>query len=198
MILITGFEPFDNADINPSFEAVKRLPDNINGNPIIKLELPVVFGEAAAKIIAVIEKESPDAIVMTGVAAGRDKITPEVIAINLADARIPDNAGISPKMERISADGPDGLFSTLPVNQMVRVMEDAGFKAGLSFSAGTYVCNDTFYRVNDYVRAHGMNIPCGFIHVPALKGMDNETDMDLDDLTGALKLCLDYVWKKWE
>ncbi len=193
MILVTGFEPFDNAKMNPSFEAVKKLPDSINGNQIMKLELPVVFGEAAAKVIAAIEKGSPDAVVMTGVAAGRDKITPEVIAINLADARIPDNAGASPKMERIAADSPDGLFSTLPVSRMVTVMGDAGVKAGLSYSAGTYVCNDTFYRVNDYVRIHGLNIPCGFIHVPAPKTMDNETDMDIDDLAEALELCLNCI-----
>ena len=193
MILITGFEPFDNAELNPSREAVKLLPDMIGNEKIEKLELPVVFSEAAEMIIKQIECETPDAVIMTGVAAGRDKITPEVSAINLADARIPDNAGNAPKWERIVEDAPDGLFSTLPVRQMVKAMEDAGLKAGLSYSAGTYVCNDTFFRVCSYVRTHGLDIPCGFIHVPNPKGMDKGSDMTVEDFARALEICAGTV-----
>ena len=190
MILITGFEPFDNAALNPSREAVKLLPDMIGNEKIEKLQLPVVFGEAAEMIIKQIEHETPSALIMTGVAAGRDKITPEVSAINLADARIPDNAGQSPKWERIIEDAPDGLFSTLPVRQMVDAMEAAGFKAGLSYSAGTYVCNDTFFRVCYHMKNIAPNIPCGFIHVPNPKGMDKGSDMTVEDFANALEICI--------
>ncbi len=193
MILFTGFEPFDNAKTNPSFEAVKLLPGTIGGVPVVKMELPVVFGEAAKMIIKQIEHEIPAAIVMTGVAAGRDKITPEVIAVNLADARIPDNAGNSPKWERIIPDGPDGLFSALPVKEMVSAMEAAGLKAGLSYSAGTYVCNDTFYRVCSYVRTHSLDIPCGFIHVPAPKGSEKGSEMTVEDFTRGLMVCAERL-----
>ena len=193
MILFTGFEPFDNAKMNPSFEAVKMLPAEIKGVQIEKMELPVVFGDAAEMIIKRIGREMPEAIVMTGVASGREKITPEVIAINLADARIPDNAGNSPKWERIIPDGDDGIFSTLPVKQMVSSMEAAGLAAGLSYSAGTYVCNDTFYRVCSYVRAHCPEIPCGFIHVPNPKGADKGTEMTIGDFARALKICAETI-----
>ena len=190
MILITGFEPFDSAAVNPSREAVKLLPNTINDKKIDKLQLPVVFGEAAEMIIKQIERETPSALIMTGVAAGRDKITPEVSAINLADARIPDNTGNAPKWERIIDDAPDGLFSTLPVKRMVEAMEAAGFKAGLSYSAGTYVCNDTFFRVCHHMRSIAPDVPCGFIHVPNPKGMDKGTDMTVEDLAKALEICI--------
>lgn len=193
MILFTGFEPFDNAKTNPSFEAVRLLPSEIKGARVEKLELPVVFGEAAEMIINRIGCETPEAVIMTGVAAGRDKITPEVTAVNLADARIPDNAGHSPKWERIIPDGPDGIFSTLPVREMVSAMEAAGLAAGLSHSAGTYVCNDTFYRVCSYVRTRGLDIPCGFIHVPTPKGTDKGTEMAVEDFALALEICAESV-----
>ncbi|MCR5278669.1 MAG: pyroglutamyl-peptidase I [Lachnospiraceae bacterium] len=196
MILFTGFEPFDNGKSNPSFEAVKLLPDRINGVQVEKLELPVVFGEASETIIKRLEVEIPDAIIMTGLAAGREAITPEVVAINLADARIPDNAGNEPKWARIIQDGPDGLFSTLPVKQMVSDMEAAGLKASLSYSAGTYVCNDTFYRVCNYIRAKAPKVPCGFIHVPAPKGMDKGTEFTLEDFAKAFEICASAALKK--
>ena len=193
MILITGFEPFDNAETNPSFEAVKLFPDTIGDVPVMKMELPVVFGEAARMVIDRIKAVTPDAVIMTGVAAGRDRITPEVTAVNLADARIPDNAGNSPKWERIIPDGPDGIFSTLPVKAMVSAMEEAGPKAGLSFSAGTYVCNDTFYRVCSFVRAHCPEIPCGFIHVPAPAGGEKGSGMTVEDFARGLKICAEIL-----
>lgn len=193
MILITGFEPFDKAASNPSFEAIKLLPDVIEGERIEKLELPVVFGKAAEMVIERIESDRPDAVVMTGVAAGRDKITPEVIAVNLADARIPDNEGNHPKWESIVPDGPDGLFSTLHVNRIVSAIEDSGIRAGLSFSAGAYVCNDVFYRVCHHCRANDSAIPCGFIHVPFPKGYEKGSDLTMEDLARAMEIALGTV-----
>ena len=193
MILITGFEPFDSAAVNPSREAVKLLPDTINNEKIEKLQLPVVFGEAAEKVLESIKDETPTAIIMTGVASGRDKITPEVSAIHSADERIPDNAGNVPKWERIIDDAPDGLFSTLPVKRITEAMEAAGFKAGLSYSAGTYVCNDTFFRVCHHMRNTAPNVPCGLIHVPNPKGMDKGTDMTVEDFAKALEICIKAI-----
>ncbi|MBP5160366.1 MAG: pyroglutamyl-peptidase I [Lachnospiraceae bacterium] len=190
MILITGFEPFDNSLLNPSFEAVKLLPGETDGVEIEKLELPVVFGDAAEMVIDRIKRQLPAAVIMTGVASNRDRITPEVTAINLANARIPDNAGRSPKWERIIEDAPDGIFSTLPVNRMVSAMEEAGLKAALSYSAGTYVCNDTFFRVCNYVRSNALCIPCGFIHVPDPEGAGKASGMTLEDFARALEICV--------
>ena len=193
MILITGFEPFDKAESNPSYEAVKMLPEKIKGKTIEKLELPVVFAEAAGVVIAKIRENSPEAVIMTGVAGGREKITPEVVAINLADARIPDNKGNAPKWQPIIGDGPDGIFSTLPVQEMVRRMNETGYGAALSFSAGSYVCNDTFYRVCNYIKEKEPEIPCGFIHVPNPKGTEKGTDMTVEDFAKALEICVEAV-----
>ena len=191
MILITGFEPFNNDAVNPSFAAVKLLKDEINGERIIKLELPVVFYEAADIVIKNILNYDPKAVIMTGVAAGRNFITPEVIAVNIADARIPDNKKNKPPFQKISATSPDGLFSTLPVNEMVENMNDAGLDAQLSYSAGTFVCNDTFYRVMDFLRTNNFHTPCGFIHVPNPKGMPQGSDMDIKAISKGLKIAIE-------
>ncbi len=193
MILITGFEPFDGAESNPSFEAVKMLPEKIKGETVEKLELPVVFSEAAEKVIAAIRKNTPKAVIMTGVAGGREKITPEVVAVNIAEARIPDNKGNAPRWQPLIEGTPDGIFSTLPVGKMVQRMNEAGFGAALSFSAGTYVCNDTFYRVCNYIKENALGIPCGFIHVPNPKGMEKGTDMTVEDFAKALEICVETV-----
>ena len=193
MILITGFEPFNNDTVNPSYEAVKLLKDEINGEKIIKLELPVVFYEAADILIKNILTYEPKAVIMTGVAAGRNFITPEVIAVNIADARIPDNKENKPPFQKISATSPDGLFSTLPVNEIVKSMNDAGLDAQLSYSAGTFVCNDTFYRVMDFLKTNSLHIPCGFIHVPNPKGMPQGADMDMDNLARGLRIAIETV-----
>jgi pyroglutamyl-peptidase len=99
-ILITGFEPFGGYAVNPSSEAVGLLPDQIDGTDIIKKVLPVVFGDAADQLTEMIRETVPDAVICTGLAAGRKGITPELIAVNIRDARIPDNAGRQPEWEK--------------------------------------------------------------------------------------------------
>ncbi len=193
MILITGFEPFNNDTVNPSYEAIKLLEDEIHGEKIVKLELPVVFSEAADIVIKNILTYNPKAVIMTGVAAGRSFITPEVIAVNIADARIPDNKQNKPSFQKISAASPDGLFSTLPVNEIVEKMNDAGLDAQLSYSAGTFVCNDTFYRVMDFLKTNNLRIPCGFIHVPNPKGMPQGSDMDIVDIAKGLEIAIEVI-----
>ncbi len=193
MILITGFEPFNNDALNPSHEAVKLLKDEIHGEKIIKLELPVVFFEAADMVIKNILTYEPKAVIMTGVAAGRSFVTPEVIAVNIVDARIPDNKKNKPSFQKISVTSPDGLFSTLPVKEIVKNMNDAGLDAQLSYSAGTFVCNDTFYRVMDFLKTNNLNIPCGFIHVPNPKEMPQGSEMSISDLSKGLEISIETL-----
>ena len=190
MILITGFEPFDSAKTNPSYEAIKLLPDTLGDKQIEKLELPVVFKEAADIVINRLKTTAYDAVIMIGVAGTRDAITPEVIAINLADARIPDNKGNSPKWQKISESASDGLFSTLPVKEMAAAMGKENIKASLSYSAGTYVCNDTFFRVLSYIKDNDLGIPCGFIHVPDPDAIKEGSGMTISDLSKALEICI--------
>ena len=165
-LLITGFDPFDGATINPSWEAVKLLPERIGDYEIHKLQIPTVFTLAPRTVLEKAEALRPDVIISVGQAGGRAAVTPERIGINIRDARICDNAGISPKEEPIVADGPDGLFTTLPIKAMIEAIQAAGLPAAISNTAGTFVCNDVLYSLLH--RYHGTGVRCGFIHVPYL------------------------------
>ncbi len=191
-VLITGFEPFDKAEKNPSWEAVKLLPES---HKIVKIELPVVFEKAAELLWDEVIKNKPDAIIMVGVAGNRDAITPEVIAVNIDDARIPDNDGSSPQWQKIDENGPDGIFSSLPVKDMVEKMGENGIKASLSYTAGAYVCNDLFYRTLNNIKKNGLDIRAGFIHVPMPKDYDapHVSELSLNDIAKGLQICKNLI-----
>jgi pyroglutamyl-peptidase len=161
-ILVTGFEAFDKSSLNPSAEIVKAL----KGDDLVTAILPVVFGQASAQLRELIDLHKPSAVLCLGLAVGRSEITPERIAINLENARIADNAGNQPLEQRIMADGPDGHFSTLPLEKMVASMKAAGIPASISLSAGTFVCNHIFYVLQDYLK--DSSIKSGFMHVPLM------------------------------
>lgn len=165
-LLITGFDPFGGADINPSWEAVRQLPDQIGNFVLCKLEIPTVFGKAAETVLSSAKDFSPDVILCIGQAGGRAAVTPERIAINIRDARISDNDGNQPKGKRIAIDGPAAYFSTLSPEIMCDAICKAGIDATISNSAGAFVCNDTLYSLLH----HYANTPVrvGFIHIPYL------------------------------
>ena len=164
-ILVTGFDPFGGETINPAWEAVSRLPDEIGACRVEKLCVPTVFGEAGRVALERAARVRPKAVLCVGQAGGRSAVTPEMVAINLRHARIADNAGAMPQDEPVVAGGENALFSTLPVRAMAQAINAAGIPAEVSYSAGTYVCNDTMYAVVEHLRDTG--IPAGFIHVPA-------------------------------
>lgn len=197
-IIITAFEPFDKAEENPSYEAAKLLPKRIGEADIELIRLPVVFGEAASILEKRIDAIRPDAIIMLGVAGTRTKITPEVIAVNIDDARIPDNHGNSPKFEKIDSVGSDGIFSTLPVTKMVENMTKEGIPSELSYSAGAYVCNDLFYRIMNHLKAKTLDISAGFIHVPNPAESDAETkaELGIDEIAKGIQICVETVLKE--
>ena len=165
-LLITGFEPFGGAEENPSWLAVQALPDRVGGFEVYKLQLPTVFAAAAQMLLEKAEEICPDAIISVGVAVGRDAVTPERIAVNIRDARIPDNAGNQPRGEFVAADGPAAYFATLPVEAMAQAIRDSEIPAIVSNSAGAYVCNDVMYSVLH--RYANTKVKAGFIHVPQL------------------------------
>lgn len=165
-ILITGFDPFDREKINPAYEAVKLLPDKISGAEIIKKEIPTVFAEGAHEVEKAIEQHNPDFVICVGQAGGRSSISVEKVAINLAEARIPDNKGNQPLNKAIIADGPTAYFSTLPVKAMAENVRRHGIPATVSYSAGTFVCNDVMYRLLHLLATKYHHIKGGFIHVP--------------------------------
>ena len=185
-LLISGFDPFGGEKINPSFEAVKLLPDVIGEYELTKIELPTVFGRAAEIMSAKIEEIRPDAVICVGQAGGRRGITPEVIGINLREATIADNAGAQLQNEPVSEGAPDGIFSTLPVREMVAAIKAEGLPASLSFSAGAFVCNDLLFSLLNTYR--GTEIKIGFIHVPFLpeQAKDGVPSMTLSEITKGL------------
>jgi len=166
-ILITAFEPFQQETINATMEALSLLPDSVCGHTLIKRTIPVVFGKAVEAVTALVDDLRPEAVICLGQASGRAEVTPERVAINVMDARIPDNAGEQPVDAPIREDGPAAYFSTLPVKTMVQAMKEAGVPASLSNTAGTFVCNDLMYGLLDHLARTGRNIPAGFIHIPA-------------------------------
>lgn len=167
-ILVTGFDPFGGEKINPAIEAVKRLPNEIAGNKIIKLEVPTIFYQSADVVKKAIEKENPEMVINVGQAGGRGAITPERIAINFQSGSTPDNSGKCPKEGKIQVDGLDGYFTQLPIKKMVTDIRHAGIPAQISNSAGTYVCNHLFYEIQYLIHHDYPDLKGGFIHIPYL------------------------------
>ena len=190
-LLITGFEPFGGEEINPSWETVSRLPDEIGGYTLTKLRVPVVFGEAAQVVLAAAEELMPDAILCVGQAGGRGSITPELVAINLRYAKIPDNKGQQPKDEPVIKEGTQAYFSTLPVRQMAEAIAAAGVAAQVSYSAGAYVCNDLFYTLLH--RYHNTQTKVGFVHIPYAAEQGKEPAMKMADMIKGITVAIENM-----
>ena len=186
-LLITGFEPFDGKNINPSWEAVRRLPDRIGNYELCKLMLPTVYGKAARMVLEKAKEIGAEAVISVGLAGKRDAVTPERIAVNIRDARIPDNEGTLYGGERIAEDGPAAYFSTLPVERISQAIRDVHIPSTVSNTAGCYVCNDVMYTVLRHY--HGTAVRAGFIHVPYLpeQGTPN---LPLEDTVKALETAI--------
>jgi len=183
-LLITGFEPFGGESVNPSWEAVCRLPGEVGGYALTRLCLPVVFGEAAATVMRTAETLCPDVILCIGQAGGRAAITPELVGINLRHAALPDNAGNQPKDEPIIPGGDCAYFSTLPVRKMAEAISAVGVQAQVSYSAGTYVCNDLLYTLLSHFRDSETRV--GFIHIPYCTAQNKTPAMEPEQMVRGL------------
>lgn len=192
-LLITGFDAFGGESINPSWEAVKLLGDNIGDFNIEKLEIPTVYGKAAEKVIARAEKIRPDVIICVGQAGGRAAVTPEVVAINLREAMIADNEGNKFGGAPIMSAAPAAYFSTLPIRDMVDAIKEQGTPASLSYSAGAFVCNDTLYTLLHHYRDSDVKV--GFIHVPFLpeQAKDGVPSLELATIVKALVAAIEAI-----
>lgn len=186
-LLITGFDPFDGQTVNPSWEAVKLLPDTIGEYKLCKLPIPTRYTAAPQIVLQKAAEFRPDVILSVGLAGGRDAVTPERIAVNIRDARIPDNGGVLHSGERIAPDGPAAYFSTVPVEAMAEAVRSLRLPASVSNTAGTYVCNDVLYSLLHHF--HSSSTRVGFIHVPYLpeQGAPN---LPLTDIVRALESCI--------
>ena len=192
-LLVTGFEPFGKETFNPSWEAVRRLPERIGGMFIDKLLVPTVFGLATETVLNRARQTAPDAILCVGQAGGRAAVTPEVVAINLREASIPDNAGRQPVNEPVISGGPAAYFATLPVREMVQAVREAGLPCSLSYSAGAFVCNDLLYGLLHHFDGSGVRV--GFIHVPFLpeQATEGKPSLPLEDAVRALTAAITVI-----
>lgn len=187
-LLITGFDPFDGGTVNPSWEAVRLLPDTLGSYRLTKLPLPTVYETAAEILLKKAREISADVIISVGLAGGRDAVTPERIAVNILDARIADNQGTFHQGERIVPDGPAAYFSTLPVEAMAEAIRSCGIPGAVSNTAGTFVCNNVLYAALH--RYAGTGVRCGFIHVPRLPEQGSPSlplEQTLQALTAAIQ-----------
>ena len=190
-VLLTGFEPFGKATLNPSGEIVKE----ISGDNIVTAILPVAYAQSAEALLALIEQHKPDVVISLGQAEGRTQITPERIAINLDDARLADNEGVMRNDVPIVVGGPVAYESTLPIKGFVAAINAAGVPAAVSLSAGAFLCNHIFYVAQD--RLKGTEVRSGFVHVPLMDEQAGEfpglPTMPLDQMVKAVRAMLEVL-----
>jgi pyroglutamyl-peptidase len=200
-LLLTGFEPFDGAAINPSWEVARALHgQRIAGAQVVAVQLPCVFATALAALQAALDTQQPSWVLALGLAGSRSALSVERVAVNLVDARIPDNAGAQPIDQPVLAGGPAAYFTGLPAKAIVARLQAAGFAAELSHSAGSFVCNQVFYGLMHALAARpGAADPVvgGFIHLPPLAEPLGDPAqagaMALADQMAALRLAIDLV-----
>lgn len=193
-VLITGFEPFDGEHSNPSWEAARRVaqqpPPGMN---VTAAQISCVFGTAIDELRDAIGAESPELVLCVGQAGGRPDLTVERIAINVDDARIPDNAGRQPVDEPVVHAGPAAYFSSLPVKACVSAAREAGVPASVSQTAGTFVCNHLFYGLAHLIATEHPGIRGGFVHVPYVPAQVTHRaapSMTADDMATGLRAIL--------
>jgi len=166
-VLVTGFEPFGGRSRNGSYEAVRLLPDIIEGAEIIKKEIPTEFINAGKIVCNMIDDLHPDIVVNAGEYTGTDSLHLEYVAINLMDSKDPDNAGVCPRDQRIESGSQNAYFSRLPLKKILEAEVEAGIAAEISYSAGAYVCNSVMYAVLNHIEQNRLPIAAGFVHVPS-------------------------------
>lgn len=190
--LVTAFEPFGGEAINASLEAVRRLPPRLGALEIQTATLPTSFERAPGALEAAIERAQPDIVLCVGQAGDRAALCVERVAVNLQDARAPDNDGAQPADVPIAAPGPAAYLATLPVRQMVAALGAAALPAQLSMSAGTFVCNRVFYELMR-IAASGRALRAGFLHVPRLpqQAAPGQPSMALDDIVRGIRIALE-------
>ena len=189
--LLTGFEPFGKASLNPSGEIVKQ----ISGENIVTEILPVAYEQSAEALLALIEQHKPDVVISLGQAEGRTQITPERIAINLDDARLADNQGVMRNDVPILVGGPVAYESTLPIKEFVEAIKAIEVPAAVSLSAGAFLCNHIFYVAQN--KLAGTQVRSGFVHVPLMDEQAGEfpglPTMPLDQMVKAVRAMLEVL-----
>lgn len=192
-VLVTGFEPFGGEGINASLEAVRRLPKRIGAAEIVTAELPTSYARSIPALEAAIARSTPGLVLCVGQAGDRGALCVERVAVNLQDARIPDNDGARPADAPVVAGGPAAYLSTLPVRAAVAALRAAELPAQLSMSAGTFVCNHVFYGLMHLDATGAHHFRGGFLHVPRLRqpARTGEHSIALENIVRGIKIVLE-------
>jgi pyroglutamyl-peptidase len=196
-VLLTGFEPFGDDrwrpnPVNPSWLAVQALHgEGIVGHQVVAAELPCVFDGSTTELRRLIRLYKPVLVICVGQAGGRSAVSLERVAINVNDARIPDNLDAQPIDTPVAANGPPAYFSTLPIKAMLQALQKADVPAEVSQTAGTFVCNHVFYGLmHALATQRGLKkTRGGFIHVPYLP-VQGTPSLPLDGMVSALRLAV--------
>lgn len=198
-VLITGFDPFGGEKVNPAWLAVKDMKEKIAGAEIVKVQVPTVFGDSIDKLNQAIEMEKPDITLCIGQAGGRYEISVERVAINVDDARIPDNKENQPIDKAIYEDGKNAYFAKLPIKAMVKNVRDNNIPAAVSNTAGTFVCNHIMYGLLYLIEKNYPEMKGGFVHVPFIVEQvidkKNTPSMSLTDITKGLEYLVEAAVK---
>ena len=196
-ILVTGFDPFGGETVNPALESVKSLPSEIHGAEVHWVAIPTVFYQSAEVLEAEINRYHPDAVLCIGQAGGRASLTPERVAINQDDARIPDNQGNQPIDTPIRLDGQAAYFSTLPIKAMVQAIREEGLPATVSNTAGTFVCNHLMYQSLYLADKKFPHMRAGFMHIPYMTeqviNKPNTASMNLTDIVRGIEAAIGAI-----
>jgi pyroglutamyl-peptidase len=195
-VLLTGFEPFNGATINPAWEAVRSFKGRVDDDYLVEiLQLPCVFGQANRVLRGAVDEIRPDIVLCVGQAGGRADLTLERVAINVDDAPIADNGGQQPIDAPIAPEGPAAYFATLPVKAIVGALRERGLQASVSQTAGTFVCNHVFYGLMHHLRQK--EAIGGFMHVPYLPeqaaALEGAPSMPLAQIVEGLKVALEVA-----
>lgn len=201
-ILVTGFDPFGGEKVNPAFEVIKKLNNNIGGAEVVKLEAPTVFGKSIDVVTKAIDEIKPDFVLNIGQAGGRFAVTVERVGINEDDARIPDNENNQPIDIPIDTKGQNAYFATIPIKAIVQAIKEKQIPAEVSNTAGTFVCNHLMYGVLNYIAKNKLDIKAGFIHIPFLTEQvvdkTNVPCMSLDSMVKAIETAIEVIVSKRE
>ncbi|MEO7391136.1 MAG: pyroglutamyl-peptidase I [Ramlibacter sp.] len=192
-VLVTGFEPFGGEAINPSGMAVQALHGRVvAGHRLIGAMLPTAFGHSVEVLRDLLQHYRPALVLCTGQAAGRAALSLERIAINVDDARIPDNTGAQPVDTPVAAGGPAAYFTSLPIKAMRVALTAAGINVEVSQTAGTFVCNHVFYGLmHELATRHELRrTRGGFVHVPLLPAQ-GQPSMRFDEIVQGLRLAIE-------
>ena len=196
--LVTGFEPFGGESVNPALEALRHLPPRLGAVALATRVLPAVFGQALDALDDAIGATTPDIVLCVGLAGGRAALSLERVAINIDDARIPDNRGRQPIDLPVVTGGPPAYFTTLPIKAAVAALREAGLPAIVSNSAGTFVCNHVFYGLMHLAATRRPGLRGGFLHVPYLPSqaarhatsLGGAPSMALEDIVRGIEIVL--------